>query len=179
MKPFYHVIDNFFEENIQNYIENLVISQNFPWFYRPYMLNGAKKDNHPWMSHPLIFNGENISPYTSNILDFFISKKNKIENEINLSIDISYPHRMNLNFSYEKFKFGVFRRCPWHTDSNKNHVVILYYVNNSEGPTELKNITKVFPKKGRLLIFDGKIEHRAHLSSKNNRFVLNFNYLYE
>ena len=177
MNPFFYVIDDVFDKSIQNYIENLIISSDFPWFYRPNMDNNKKKNNYPWLSHPLIVDGKNVSIYTSKILSVFINKRIEILNKTNLNFDISNPYRMNLNFTYEKSKLRMFHSGPWHVDNYFNHIVMLYYVNDSAGKTELKNITKVSPKKGRLLIFDGSIEHRIHLPSNKNRFVINFNYI--
>jgi len=54
---------------------------------------------------------------------------------------------------------------------------MIYYVNDSEGKTDLKGITTVLPKKGRILIFDGDIEHRAFLPIRRDGCIINFNFM--
>ena len=82
-----------------------------------------------------------------------------------------------------------------HTDWNSDveHTVVIYYVNDSNGETclidktnkevELKNILnvdykvikKVSPKKGRLVVFDGSIYHASSSPTLMPRCVINFN----
>lgn len=80
-----------------------------------------------------------------------------------------------------------------HTDTNKEHVVVIYYVCDSDGDTHLINktnkeitqndinnekyevIKKVSPKKGRLLVFDGSIYHASSSPQYKPRCVINFN----
>jgi hypothetical protein len=81
----------------------------------------------------------------------------------------------------------------FHVDHPKPHTVLLYYVNDSEGPTlitkqrypfshpnitGLKNpeiLTTVEPKKGRAVLFNGSYFHDSSVPSKNLRCVINFN----
>ena len=82
-----------------------------------------------------------------------------------------------------------------HTDwVDKDHMVVLYYISDSDGDTCLINktnkeikqseipntkyevIKKVSPKKGRLLIFDGAIYHASSSPRFKPRCVINFNF---
>ena len=59
---------------------------------------------------------------------------------------------------------------------------MVYYVHDTDAPTRLYRNGKVFkeiqPKKGRVLIFPGNIEHSSSSPTKTNRrMVLNFNFL--
>ena len=71
-----------------------------------------------------------------------------------------------------------------HTDSSDDHLVALYYVNNSDGNTifydSADNPTgiEIEPKKGRLLIFDGKMRHGAGVPKFSPRCVINYNFSY-
>lgn len=70
-----------------------------------------------------------------------------------------------------------------HIDMNEDHIAMIYYVNDSDGDTFIFNddmhiIDRVSPKKGRVLVMNGKRRHAAGHPVKNqNRVVMNFNFL--
>ena len=71
-----------------------------------------------------------------------------------------------------------------HVDRDDFHYTMLYYVNDSDGSTNIfdykgeKVVQKIEPKKGRAVIMNGDTYH-ASSSPKNhsNRIVLNYNFL--
>jgi hypothetical protein len=84
-----------------------------------------------------------------------------------------------------------------HVDTQTEHVVCLYYVNDADGDTVLfdktanevspfeshnnkvnfKEVQRVSPKKGRCLVFNGDKYHSATSPAKYTRCVVNFNFL--
>ena len=67
-----------------------------------------------------------------------------------------------------------------HVDQNQPHIVVLYYVNDSDGDTYLFNddgtvMRTVSPKKGRFVVFDGSIMHGGGVPKKGVRSVINLN----
>jgi hypothetical protein len=83
---------------------------------------------------------------------------------------------------------------PLHVDSNLDHLVVLYYVLDSDGDTLITNtrrtetyvkdgmlvedheiIKRVTPKKGRVVLFDGKLYHTAEQPLEDIRCVINYN----
>ncbi len=79
-----------------------------------------------------------------------------------------------------------------HIDILYPHLVCLYYVNDSDGDTfifdktkddynelpkdvQLNVIKQVSPKKGRVVLFDGKRYHSSSGPTKNVRCIINFN----
>ncbi len=68
---------------------------------------------------------------------------------------------------------------------DKNHIVGLYYVIDSDGDTIIYNERKesktytikqrVTPKQGRIVIFDGGLYHTAEQPLNNTRCIINYN----
>ena len=68
-----------------------------------------------------------------------------------------------------------------HTDLPFDHNVVLYYVNDADGDTVFydkgKIVERVSPKRGRVVMFDGLIEHGGGIPKKGPRAVVNFDIL--
>ena len=73
-----------------------------------------------------------------------------------------------------------------HVDLNYRHLVVLYYVINSEGDTvisEQKDYNegrfriqkRVTPKMGRYVVFDGRFWHYAYQPDESKRCIINYN----
>jgi len=79
-----------------------------------------------------------------------------------------------------------------HIDADVDHLVILYYVNDSDGDTviyknkfisedktpkfdELEEWKRVTPKSGRVVMFNGKHWHTAQQPEHNVRCIINYN----
>ena len=70
-----------------------------------------------------------------------------------------------------------------HIDYNYPHYVLLYYTNDSDGDTiiyknkeTLEILEKVSPRKGRALLFDGRLWHAGSVPSTKPRSVINYNF---
>lgn len=66
-----------------------------------------------------------------------------------------------------------------HTDIPEDHTVCIYYVNDADGDTvffddDLNIIKRVSPKKGRLILFNGKIMHGGGIPKDGPRCIINF-----
>ena len=79
---------------------------------------------------------------------------------------------------------------PAHVDTDDNHLVIIYYANDSDGDTTIYNETfdtkfdkltvkkTISPKKGKYVIFNGEHYHASSSPLRHDvRIVLNFNAL--
>jgi hypothetical protein len=72
-----------------------------------------------------------------------------------------------------------------HRDTEISHIVILYYLTDSDGDTIIYNETeesenytimdRVEPKKGRCVVFNGKHFHSSSKPTKNVRATININ----
>ena len=66
-----------------------------------------------------------------------------------------------------------------HKDFDLEHTVALYYVNDSDGDTIFfagdKELQRVTPKKGRIVLFDGNTLHAGGFPTDNPRCIVNYN----
>lgn len=66
-----------------------------------------------------------------------------------------------------------------HIDLPEDHTVCIYYVNDADGDTvffdnDLNEVKRVSPKKGRLILFNGKIMHGGGIPKNGPRCIINF-----
>lgn len=172
MNKKFKIFDNVLSQKDEDFIEDFFMNEKLPWVYHKSTVIGKKDQSrdYSWFSHKFITNNEIISDYTKLVLDIF--KKYKIEN-----LNFHKTHNMRANLLTHRKLLRVNHQTPLHKDQPYPHWVMIYYVNDSEGKTDLKNIIKVSPKKGRILIFDGDIEHRAFLPIQRDRCIINFNFM--
>lgn len=80
---------------------------------------------------------------------------------------ITVPHKTTLDYY-----------AP-HTDRPEEHLGLIYYVNDSDGDTIFfegdKELQRVSPKKGRIVIFDGNTLHAGGFPTDNPRCIVNYN----
>jgi hypothetical protein len=178
------ILDNLFSDEYIKKIEESCIESS--WGYSNNITYGENYDN--------IQNGFSFT-FENNSLQYFLfqylilkscEKINfKVEKSIRIRKRLTYPNKEKYNIPYQP-----------HIDFEDNHLVLLYYVNDSNGDTFVykekfskKNklkwdkinvkkfslLEKVKFKRGRVAIFDGKHYHASSLSSSNPRIILNVN----
>lgn len=172
-----YVLDNVFNEETEIEIKENIFS-NLDFYYKQNAVSGKPSIltcNTDFFCH-MFCDGELKSNAYSDIVNIFepifhiVGKK---YNKHSLSLG-----RAKANFFKPHHNLFEFRPLPFHIDSPDKHLVVLYYVNNSDGPTVIgKKI--ISPKQGRLVIFDGSIYHTHFLPRFSNRVTLNFNLYYE
>ena len=197
-----YVIDDVVSKSYQDLIENELLGQNCPWYY--------KKDISYNVSDPRYADKTNTAKTPTLGHQFF-----------NIESGIITPglHFLTLPIALETFnKAGVdhglliksrsFMHFPLadairrehdtpHIDFDQGHLVCLYYVNDSDGDTfifdktladhhpdtdfsnvDFNIVQKISPKKGRAIIFNGTIYHASSIPSTDVRCVINFNFMY-
>jgi hypothetical protein len=174
------ILDDLFSKKYMEKIEESCVESL--WRYANNVTYGEKYDN--------IQNGFSFS-FDENCLQHSLfqylifkscEKINfKVEKIIRIRKRLTYPNKEKYNIPYQL-----------HTDFNYDNLVLLYYVNHSDGDTfiykekfnkknKVNNIKKfhllekVSFKKGRVVIFDGKNYHASSLSSSDSRIILNIN----
>lgn len=183
------VIDDFIPIELQNEIEETLLSKHFPWFFVSDITYGDKSLNTPSMFHLYKSN------YIQNSHFYDLTKHIVFDNvdKINYEFTDVYQSRSILQFPLKQD--WVKRHIDLlHVDTPQKHYVVLYYVTDADGDTILVDkklesvfvetnlryedyplIKRVTPKKGRVLMFPGEYYHTSELPKENIRCIINFN----
>lgn len=158
----YEIVDNFLDKNSFLKIKDRLTHEEFSWYYRP---NAVEPGDHCYFTH-CFFNNDQIFSNDFNLIK-------PVLNKLNYSSLIQV--RANL-----VLKTKVPEKSSWHVDYYyKNFKTAILYINESNGPTmikEKKNV-KVFPKENKILIMSGDVEHAATTQTDTKRrIILNINY---
>lgn len=178
------VADNVVSKDYQNELENFLLGNNFPWYYVSDVTESKKTESQkrPALCHYFVNETEVVSSYFKYIEDIVVAGASKLKLIGNIRILLA---RAFLQFpSIVKNKT---LDTP-HVDLKKDHLVFLYYVTDNEAETILYSNTKpskkmiqlkkIKPKKGRMVIFNGKYYHTAKQPSKNVRCIINIDISY-
>ena len=185
------VIDNLVADSFANKILSDLCNPFFPWYLSRTLLTvkshefeNAKQDY------------DNIQEYLAFIHVFFSNDDgNTVRNSESaplaedlfrailekLNLNTGEILRVKANFQTQhRSKINGTHNTP-HVDNETPHYTGIYYVNDCDGDTFLfdgtKEIAKISPKKGRIVIFDGKTLHAgSHPYNSDFRMVINFNF---
>ena len=189
------ILDDVIPTHLQDKIEDLFTSSRLPWvFFKDIAIPPAeikrleitqltpgiacyiKQDNPKFLNEQLL-------KEVKIIVDESCKKIGKQCKDIfNARSFMHFPLAEELRKEYDNV----------HVDINYDHLVCLYYVNNTDGDTyifdktkkELNHISKdtklgilkqVSPKKGRVVLFDGRRYHSSSGPTKDIRCIINFN----
>ena len=169
------VIENVISSGYQQYVEN-IFSMDFSWYFTPRVSDDVSEDSNTGFSHLIFEDKTTLSKHYDAMIPIFFEALDKKERGLKpekliriragmfIQNQNKHPHLPHIDFPYK-------------------HTTMLYYVNDSDGPTKLYNFDKtkvvkeVHPKRGRVLIFDGLTYH-ASSSPKDHpsRIVINYNF---
>lgn len=190
----YKVINDVISKNSQNRLYSVLTARDFIWHI---MRDSAYASgiNTPefWnmistigYSRTVFAGGQiyekDIMPWCLNILDSTLEKA---------GIEMDELHRIQINLLYRNtdpaYKEGMWTTA--HVDEDKDHTVLLYYVNDSDGDTFLFNekrgedfnkfteMARVTPSAGSALLFNGQYFHSASNPINSiKRLAINFNF---
>ena len=178
------VFDNIISKKDQKFIKNnLLDNADFPWSY---VSDISKKDNthqrRPGFKH--IFKNYNL------IEPILVNTKAKL-NKVLYARDEILEARAFLQLPLEKNFVGKGVDTP-HLDRTEPHLVVLYYVNDSDGDTiiydykskdendipyfeDVKELKRIKPKQGRVVVFDGLYWHTAEQPRNDIICIININ----
>jgi hypothetical protein len=190
------IIDDVIPLSIQNDIENVVSDARFPWHFIPSSdLSNLANENYVTEKREFYQNMNIIDPpqFFQNILNdqaqptFFFQWFTPLLDSI--KFEGMKILRMKMNFNYPYLNSNSDSHGIPHVDLplEENYTTCVYYVTDADGDTILFNEkngykgilsvqTRVSPKKGRIVLFDGNTLHAAcPPQSDNKRIVLNIN----
>jgi hypothetical protein len=188
------IIDNSLPIVFEEYVKDILLGNNFPWFYQKDLTGGYRTEmqSRPAFGHYFVVDGQNNSDHV-HLLNPIIEA---VEARTNRKFSKILNARTFLQLPLSSKLIGKESIDTFHVDLEEEHFVILYYVLDSDGQTILsdrqytsgnnvmmdinedyKIIKKVRPKQGRILFFNGNIYHTALQPKKNVRCVLNINVL--
>jgi hypothetical protein len=191
-----HIIDNLISTSFQEEIKNTLLGHSFPWYFAEDITFGkslieAENLGQPHPAHAHLF-CRNKNP-TSNYFDLIMPLAHIGSSEVNFKFNEVVQCRSFLQYPLNNtfLKKQVDRL---HIDLPYDHLVVLYYVVDSDGDTLIVDktregnieeyhhniedyniIQRVKPKRGRAVIFDGKYYHTAEQPTQHMRCIINFN----
>jgi hypothetical protein len=194
------VIDNIVSKCYQDYLEDYFVRQAGMFWVLTEDLNSR--------SFPIFRNGINcfadISDHEERTYGFVrqpITSGRESDPILGMLLrNFAFACSEKTGFSFaDIINARAFLQMPWnapeqnkfHVDLKEPHMVLLYYVNDSDGDTMLSSkrysgeeqyygvdsevAERISPKKGRAIFFDGSVYHAASVPKKNLRCILNFN----
>ena len=173
------VIDNVIGQKYSQFVFDEM--SRLKWTFVPDISLGQSKENHPGFSHSLYLHEEFNNNRTGTIVaqEYYLIAPILLEASDKLGKKFTLDHifrcRARLTVNQDKIKMGN----P-HRDYQIPHLVLIYYVNSTDGDTLLfddKNriIERVTPRRGRVVLFDGSILHSASNSTEQPRIIINTN----
>ena len=187
------VIDDFIDKDYQEDIKDVLLGKEewgdllFPWHYIDDVTAAFEDGNQgrPGLSHVYVeYNDDNTSDIVSDFHDLFIPI-------LELACEtLEVPSaRIIQGRSFMQFPLNLQSDeddTPHiDLDEGERHIVVLYYVKDSDGDTVIYNERtesntytvkqKVTPKQGRVVIFDGSQYHTAQQAINSVRCIVNYN----
>ena len=164
------VIDNFLEKSSFESIYNLLMHDEFAWYYNNYVV--YPDDNYFQFTHVFFANNKVNSEnhYYNFIVPCFLNSLNAfavhaIKANLKLQTKEIIKYQLHTDYSYESS--GV-----------ENEITAIYYVNSNNGFTFFENGDKIDSVENRMILFDGRIKHAGTTcTDQKTRCVINFNYI--
>ena len=184
------VIDDFISLDYQEKIkqELLGLENDFPWYYTEDVTTAGDFDSQyrPALNHYYVnFDDDDISEVESVYHHLFVPMLSKACKYLKIPETEVIQGRSFLQFPLKNIDTSVVDTPHIDLDEGDEHVVVLYYVVDSDGDTIIYNertesLTytekqRVTPKQGRVVIFEGGQYHTAQQPSNGTRCIVNFN----
>ena len=195
-----HVIDDIVEKQVQDEIEQMMFAPAPMWSLLQDVAASSSlaEKKTPGIGLTLYHNSVvSVSPFHQEILQKTLPITIASCKHLNLNEVMLHQARSFIHFPLSDHVRK--QHDTIHTDILQEHLVCLYYVNDSDGDTVLFNETtedyplvdttcvfddrkftemkRVQPKKGRVVLFNGKRYHCSSPPQKDLRCIINFNLL--
>ena len=158
------VIDNFLPSYQFKSLETVMMGEDFPWYFKPYIAYRGEKDSGYQFIHNFL-NSDNGPTGISNVFHLMNPFK-----------ELGKMYRIKANL---RTKTLFHRRSYYHIDGVQGATrTSIFYMNTCNGYTKFrKSGMKIKTVANRLVIFDPELEHAAFSQTdEKSRVVINFNY---
>lgn len=182
------IFDDIIPESYQDDIENRMLGETMlPWYIVDDISYSKSELGMMKQSNALVHNLKADNQINSPVFNFLLPL-------VHLSLaraGVTY-HDTIVSKSFLQFPSKVSADNNIHTDLPSPHIVCLYYVNDSDGDTVIYNQTnetirqqdipttnfveqqRISPRKGRVVVFNGKYYHNSSNPAGTRRCVINF-----
>jgi len=189
-------LDNIVDQETQDLIEETLLGSETDWHFA--RSSAYKKELFPEVSdkqrksiftfNHIIFNDNRVQDQNFNL---YYKVINNIARQLELTVQSVTNIRAQLQLPINRPPGRGIPHVDKHDD--KPYKVCLYYVNDVDGDTvlykqttknstpedvksgNLEEETRISPKKGRAIIFDGDVYHKASRPTTDLRCVINYN----
>jgi len=176
---FFKVIDNVISDRYSLFLFDKILK--LKWSFVPNLSHSNRNDtdyagfSYNFYNGSIITGGAStVEPEYNYLIPMLLEAFDKFE--LNTNLDNIFRCRARLTIQKEK---EIIESA--HIDYTIPHLVLLYYINNTDGDTVFfdndKIVERIQPKRGRCLLFDGSIVHSSSSSTLSPRIVLNTNIL--
>lgn len=176
-----------------NNLQNLVLSTEFPWYWQshvslpPWCVITDPRAIETFGWNHQVYNKE--TNFKGDFLEAFAPILQQIKNQADTKIEFI---RIRLSMKVYKKGFTENNYNLPHIDYNFPHKTVIFYLNDSDGPTWIFNEKfngpeeptkftvgeKVDPKENRMILLDGLQYHTAsNPINSDRRVILNVNYV--
>jgi len=180
------VIDNIINEVEQLYLKKYLFNDCNWSFIEDVSLENNLHQRRPGFK--IIFDKNNLNNVLYNVV---LNTRKKLKLKPLYNKDALLEVRSFLQLPLNKDYIGKGVDTP-HLDRTEPHLVFLYYVTDSDGETviynykskdkndipffeDIKELKRIKPKQGRVVVFDGLYWHTAEQPTKDVRCIVNFN----
>ena len=179
-----YIFDNIIDSKAQRKIQQIIFNK-IRWQFIADVTKPDNKQQRPGFNYQFISNKENVYEWHTEMCTIVDAACNKINFKRKDCLQGRSFLQLPLNLKDRSID------TP-HVDADVDHIVILYYVNNSDGDTviyknlfesydniprqnELIELKRVTPKAGRVVIFNGRHWHTSNQPEYDIRCVVNYN----
>ena len=184
------VIDDFVSLEYQEKIKQELLGVNniFPWFHTEDVTDAGEltSQHRPALAHQYVnLNDDDVSEIESIFHHLFTPLLSKACQHLKMPQTEVIQGRSFLQFPLRNIDTSVVDTPHIDLDEGEEHIVVLYYVIDSDGDTVIYNERtksntytekqRVTPKQGRVVIFEGGQYHTAEQPTKGTRCIVNYN----
>lgn len=169
------IIDDCISTQYQDFLIKELYASNLAWYFLPDVTLRGKLDNPGFSNLPFKDGSINSTAYW-----FLYPMLFEACSKVSIKVEQLLRIRIGIYLNRDNDK----PNSP-HIDQSESHLVGLYYPEDFDGDTVFytdstgqTELTRITPKKGRMVVFDGSIYHASSYPIKSNyRTTVNFNFI--